>query len=177
MVDFNELSNYARSLDSNVEVLSINIEDIEFEKRVALKCFYCSKYNKQWTCPPRIPKLDYQALFKEYTQAAAVCYSQSIDEETYDLVRRETTVILHKILLELESFLWSKGEVMYITFIGGSCKLCKNGCFKDECKNPGKARIPLEATGMNIIKTMGKYGKSITFPPKEKMERVGMILW
>ena len=43
---------------------------------------------------------------------------------------------------------------MAISFIGGSCKLCKNGCAKDKCNNPGMARIPLEATGVNVIKSL-----------------------
>ena len=37
---------------------SIRSESFIFEKRVRLNCFYCTKYNTKWTCPPRIPEFD-----------------------------------------------------------------------------------------------------------------------
>jgi predicted metal-binding protein len=55
--------------------------------------------------------------------------------------------------------------------------LCKNGCGADKCNNPYLSRAPVEATGLNVLKTAAKYGIDIIFPPKETMFRIGMILW
>jgi len=48
--------------------------------------------------------------------------------------------------LKMEKLLWEKNNSTAISFIGGSCKLCKNGCGSDKCNNPYMARSPLEAT-------------------------------
>ena len=64
-----------------------------------------------------------------------------------------------------------------ISFIGGSCKLCKNGCGKERCNNPGMARIPLEATGVNVIKTLENIGIKVQFPIKDRFYRYGLIAW
>lgn len=74
--------------------------------------------------------------------------------------------------------MWEHNRPMAISFIGGSCKLCKNGCGPERCNQPYSARIPFEATGVNVIKTMEEQtGVKITFPPKDKLERIGLILW
>lgn len=56
-------------------------------------------------------------------------------------------------------------------------KLCKNGCAKDKCNNPGMARIPLEATGVNVIKSLANIGIKIEFPLIDKFYRFGLIAW
>ena len=66
---------------------------------------------------------------------------------------------------------------MCLSYIGGSCRLCKSGCGKDRCNNPYLARIPLEATGVNVVESARKYGISIEFPVKEFLIRIGLILW
>lgn len=48
---------------------------------------------------------------------------------------------------------------------------------KDKCNNPGMARIPLEATGVNVIKSLDNIGIKIEFPLINKFYRFGLIAW
>ncbi len=159
-------------------VVPIKFEDLVFEERVKMNCFYCGKYNVCWKCPPKIPSsIDFQKLYAEYDNLALVYCKYYFTEDTYNTVRNDSSVELHTTLLKLESFLWENNNSTAISFIGGSCKLCKNGCGKERCNNPYKARSSIEATGVNVVKTAAKYGIEINFPPKEFIMRMGMILW
>lgn len=64
-----------------------------------------------------------------------------------------------------------------ISFIGGSCKLCKGGCGKEKCNNPYMSRSPIEALGINVIKSASRYGINIEFPTDKQLMRIGMLLW
>lgn len=160
----------------HMKTAEIDIKDIVFEKRNELLCFYCARYNVKWTCPPRIPKADYKAIFDEYTHALFLYLDQPIEDD-YEKNRIDSSVLLHKALLQVESFLLENGNAVRLSFIGGSCKLCKNGCAPDKCVNPYLARIPLEATGVNIIKSAETAGVSIVFPVTQFIRRIGIILW
>ena len=39
------------------------------------------------------------------------------------------------------------------------------------------ARIPMEATGINVIKTLKEVGYDINFPIEDSLSRVGLLLW
>lgn len=168
-----------KTKDKFPEILykKICISDIVFEQRVVMNCFYCEKYNKNWKCPPKIPDINYKDMFNEYDNAMLLYVKIPFVKNTYDEVRTSSSILLHKALLFLEKQLWGSNNSMAISFIGGSCKLCKNGCGKDACNNPHMARTPLEGTGVNVLKTVSKYGIDINFPPKDEMVRIGMILW
>ena len=168
-VNFDDIKNFLTSRNPSAEIININIDDIIFEERIKLRCYYCSKYNTKWTCPPRIPDLNFPQIIGEYKNAAIISLSIDFDKDSFEKARRDSSITLHRLILELESFLFNHNNVTYNSFIGGSCKLCKNGCDSEKCKNPGLARIPLEATGMNIVETMKNYGVEIVFPPTKKI--------
>lgn len=171
------LTSYAAEQFPEYIIVPIKCEDIVFEERVKMNCFYCGKYNVSWKCPPRIPSLDYKKMFSEFNHIALVYCKYYFNEENYSLVRNESSIELHKTLLKFEKFLWDNDNSTSLSFIGGSCKLCKNGCGKEHCNNPYKARSPMEATGMNVVATAEKYDIKISFPPKDYIIRMGMILW
>lgn len=159
-------------------IVPVKYEDLIFEERVKMNCFYCGKYNVNWKCPPKIPaSIDFQKMFGEYDNLALVYSRYYFNADNYNMVRNDSTTELHNTLLKLESFLCEHNNSTAISFIGGSCKLCKNGCGKERCNNPYKARSPLEATGINVVKTAAKYGIEIVFPPKDFIIRMGMLLW
>lgn len=160
----------------HMKTADIDIKDIVFEQRNELLCFYCARYNAKWTCPPRIPKADYKAIFKEYQHALFLYHDQLINDD-YEKSRTDSSVLLHRALLDVEAFLLKNGNAVRLSFIGGSCKLCKNGCTPDKCANPYLARIPLEATGVNIIKSAETAGVPIVFPATSFIRRIGIILW
>lgn len=158
-------------------LVPIRAGNFVFEKRVRLNCFYCAKYDTKWTCPPRIPDLDYKMILSEYQNIAILRYERIFSKEEFDLVRSESTNDVHRMLLRLEKYLYEHNYSLAISFIGGSCKLCKNGCGKEKCNNPGMARIPLEATGVNVIKSLANVGINIEFPLEDIFYRFGLIAW
>lgn len=165
-----------KKTNEDISLYKIEYKDIVFEERVKLKCFYCKRYNNNWKCPPRIPDIDYKKVIDEYENIIVVVIRMEI-KDNYEQVRNESTNKLHRILLFLEQELFNENNSLAISFIGGSCKLCKNGCAEDKCRQPNLARIPVEATGINLIKTLRKQGVDIKFPVKNEIHRYGMLLW
>lgn len=152
--------------------------DILFEESVLLSCFYCSRYSRNWRCPPNIPShIDFKAIFQECKSGFLVLFELPFNDANYQEIRSETSVRLHKAILELEKILWRKGIAKVLSFIGGSCKLCKNGCSKDKCVNPGESRVPLEAVGVNVVKSAEKVGIKVVFPPQDTLKRIGLVIW
>lgn len=160
-----------------VSLYPIAPEELVFEECVRLNCYYCKKYDSSWRCPPRIPHLNYQKLVKEYAHGIFAKIEIPFSENDFPEVRTRSTNELHRALLKLEEYLWEHNFPMAVSFIGGSCKLCKNGCGKERCNNPGLARMPMEATGINVVKSAEKVGIRIVFPPKGSLVRLGMLLW
>lgn len=165
-------------LDLNdYSIKPIKSSQIIFEQRVKINCFYCSKYNTNWSCPPRIPDLDYKKLISEYNNIIIVSLNSKINENNFNEIRNKSTNQLHSVLLMLEMHLWENNYPLAISFIGGSCKLCKDGCAKDSCKNKGLSRIPLEATGVNVVRSLSNVGIEVKFPISDNLTRHGMLLW
>lgn len=162
----------------DVEVIDINTDNFVFEERVKHKCFHCKNYNVKWTCPPRLPAVDYKQLFGEYEHAVVVYTRSSIENgKISDQIRSQSTNTIHKALLYLEGEMYKRNNSLALSFIGGSCKLCKNGCNPTHCVNPALSRVPWEATGVNICKTLKSIGIEVTFPPTDYLYRYGLFLW
>lgn len=175
--DISTLLDYGRKKYPLLRMKEIDVKDLVYEERVKMSCFYCSRYGSNWRCPPRIPEVDYRKMLSEYDHAAFVWVDMPFTGQTYTDVRSESSVTLHRALLDLEEYLLEQGASLTLSFIGGSCKLCKNGCGKDKCNNPYQSRSPLEATGVNVVKSAAKYGIRITFPVTDHLIRMGLLLW
>lgn len=176
---FEDAMEYARN-QLRVESLDgiiIDAADLIFEERVRMNCFYCGRYNNNWRCPPKIPDLDYKKMMSEFDCCAIVYVKMPFNRDNYNDVRNESSISLHKAILEMEKFLWNNNNSTCISFIGGGCKLCKNGCGKERCNNPYLSRTPIEATGVNLVRSLEKYGIKIVFPPRDYMYRFGLILF
>ena len=177
-IERKKLLEYLKEKNPLAEGVFIEPEDLIFEENVKMNCFYCGKYNNNWRCPPNLPNIDYQKMMKEYDKGLLVALTYDIDDaENYSALRTESSVILHRLLLSLEKWMWNHNSSNAISFIGGSCKLCKSGCGKEKCNNPYMSRSPLEATGVNIVKSARKYGIDIKFPADKKLMRIGLLLW
>lgn len=163
--------------DGPIKLYAMSPKDLVFEERVKLNCFYCKNYGTHWKCPPRIPQIDYQKVVGEYRHGAFAKIELPFTEADFPDVRVRSTNELHRALLKLEKYLWEHDEPMALSFIGGSCKLCKNGCGSERCNNPYQARMSMEAAGINVVESVGKYGISVVFPPEGKLARIGMLLW
>lgn len=174
-IDFNRIKAYLREISCDINLCTI--DEIIFEESVKLNCFYCKNYNKKWTCPPRIPDLDYEKIMNEYSNKLILEYSVDFEKHNFEEARHRSTNYLHSIVLKLEKYLWEHNYPMSISFIGGSCKLCKNTCSEIDCRNRGLSRIPIEAIGVNLIKTLKRINVDIKFPVTSNLKRYGMILW
>jgi len=173
--DIVELKKRALEYGAN-EAFTILPKDLLFDDRALLKCFNCSKYNSKWTCPPKCPMINFKDLIMKYREGILVIVKMDFNANIFDKVRRESSNKLHKILLRLEKDGFNRENHFTLSFIGGSCKLCNSGCGKDKCKNPQVARIPLEATGVDVVKTLDKYGYKLKFPVRDQLCRVGLLL-
>lgn len=173
-----EILKYLHTVNSDAEGILIEPGKLIFEENVKMNCFYCGKYNNNWKCPPNLPDIDYKRMMKEFDVGMAVVLSFGIREQNeYDRIRNDSSVILHRLLLDLEKWLYQRNSSNALSFIGGSCKLCKGGCGKEKCNNPYMSRSPIEATGINIVKSMKQYGVSVDFPTNRMLKRIGLLLW
>jgi len=168
---------FLKEIDPRIESVEVSSKEIVFEERVRLACFNCGRYGVNHTCPPRIPDVDYKKVFFEYQHALLIWCIMEFDEKNEANVRRESTQLIHHSLLKAEKYFWDNDNSLATSFIGGSCKLCAQGCAKDGCRQPLLSRIPLEATGVNVVKTCLEKGLVISFPVEGKFYRVGMLLW
>lgn len=164
-------------LGYDIHACITDYSSLVFEERVKMNCFYCGKYGTNWKCPPQLPPINYQKMISEFDNIALVYVKLSLSCVNYEEVRNESSVKLHRALLECEKWLYKNNNATALSFIGGSCKLCKNGCAQDKCANPYMSRTPVEALGINIIQSAQKRGIKIDFPPSEYMLRVGLLLW
>ncbi|MCI9631631.1 MAG: DUF2284 domain-containing protein [Ruminococcus sp.] len=155
----------------------ISADKLIFEERVKMNCFYCGKYNMSWRCPPRIPQIDFKKMMAEYKNAALIYVEMSLSKADYNTVRTDSSVYLHRALLECEKWLYLHNNAMALSFIGGSCKLCKNGCAAERCANPYQSRSSVESLGINVIQSARLFEIPINFPPTEYMTRIGLLLW
>lgn len=175
-MEFLKLESHLLQKYPDLKIYPLNVDDIIFEERVKQKCFHCKNYKEKWTCPGNLPLIDYKKLVREYDHAAVICNAMSINNN-FEEIRTKSTNELHRALLYLEKYLYQHNFTLAISFIGGSCKLCKNGCNKDKCANPYMSRTPWEGTGCNVVKTLEKIGISVVFPQKDILYRYGLILW
>lgn len=156
-----EIKDILRSKYPEMEVVAIRHEDLVYEERVRLKCVHCRNYRTKWTCPGRLPELDYAKITSEYAHMAVVV---------------GTAAQLHEALLYMEAELFRRNEPLAVSFIGGSCELCKEGCNKEACAHPEQARISWTATGCNVTKTLANIGIEVDYT-KNKDRRYGLLMW
>lgn len=174
----NELQDILKAQYPLLEAVEIRGEDMVFEERVKQKCFHCSNYHTKWTCPGHLPSIDYHKLVQEYEHAAVIICKMPIEHAAVDEeVRYKSTNMVHRAMLYLEGELYKRNNTLALSFIGGSCKLCKNGCSKEQCANPSLSRVPWEATSCNVISTLKNIGIEVVFPPKDYLYRYGLFLW
>lgn len=64
-----------------IECYPLDKKDLVFEERVKLNCFYCSRYNTKWTCPPKMPELDFKKIMMEYENLLVLVYRRKFKKE------------------------------------------------------------------------------------------------
>ncbi len=174
----NNLMMFCNEIAPDGSFVFMDPKEVIFEECIKMNCFYCGKYGRNWRCPPNLPDINYIRMFSEYDEGMFVSFEYDVTNKTqFDSIRTESSIALHKTLLQLEKWFYNNNRATAISFIAGSCKLCKGGCGKDRCNNPYMSRSPLEATGVNIVKTAAKFGIDISFPTENSLKRLGLIMW
>jgi predicted metal-binding protein len=137
-----------------------NINDIEFDSRTILKCMFgCSDWGKGHTCPSRPNSLkpwEYEAIFKKYSWGVII---HSTDKK----VSQEASFAI-----EREAFI----NGCYFAFSLSDCACCPEctGLKGKECNNPKKARPAFHSVGIDVFKTVRKFGLPLE-TLKEKGEK------
>lgn len=124
------------------------IDDIAFDNRTILKCMFgCEDWGYGHTCPSRKGSLmpwEYKKVFNEYKWGLII---HSTDKKTAQNASYK---------IEHDAFL--KGY--YMAFSLSDCAICKDCTgFKNlQCVNPKKARPAFHSVGIDVFKTVHKFG-------------------
>lgn len=156
------------------KVFNILPTDLIFDDRAIFQCINCKNYGHKRTCPPFKHNFNYQDMILKYKKGLVVLvkFDSSVD---FEKARTYSTNNLHRILLKLEKDGFNQDNHFTTSFIGGSCKLCKEGC-AEVCRQPQHSRIPLEATGVDVVETLKKFGVFLKFPATDVIYRVGLLV-
>lgn len=156
--------------------------DVVWDIRASHQCRTCSRYGHNANCPPNVPDTEYfKKLFSSYTYGLLVGkilkYS---NPDEYGRARSNSSKELHEILIELERQGRRRGHYWITSFIGGSCRHCLS-CDGSRCRMPEYGRIPVEATGIDIVETCKRLNIDITRFPEisildGSIHRVGILL-
>lgn len=149
----------------------------EFDLKAVEACRQCKRFGNKASCPPHTPDIDYyEDLLPTYNKGIIYYKNYKITNVTdWTKLGKESSLDLHKFLLDKRASLISQGKYFVTAFIGGSCKLCDTCQFP--CIKPGQSLVPLEATGIDVVKLMAKENVIIKFPVKTSFYRVGLLLW
>ena len=130
----------------NFKTIEIKTSQICFEERVKLKCFQCNKYNHKWTCPPKIPKLDYETIIKKYSSnGPKIVFSN--DDTTINVAVSLTDNKMSN--MQIKSF----KEIMEKTFEKNS-EIITSDLYEVDNHNVGKIKIISQAQDTSIYNNM-----------------------
>jgi predicted metal-binding protein len=152
-------------------------KNLYFDLKVCEACKSCKRYGLTGCCPPVIGTFEYyKKLLKRYSYGKIFIEKFIInDEKNWKALGRTSSLKLHHVLLKEKNQLLNKGHYFNVILGGGSCKYCKECSIP--CRFPQFRAIPIEATGIDVIKTLNKIGMFLKFPVKKVFYRVGMVLW
>lgn len=152
-------------------------KDLIFDIKVCEACRSCKRYGLTGCCPPTIGTFEYyKKLLKRYEHGKLFVEKFYIkDNSKWKEIGRESSLKLHKVLIEERKKLLNKGHYFNVILGGGSCKWCKE-C-KIPCTLPQFRAIPIEATGINVVETLDRLNMFIKFPVRTNFYRIGLLLW
>jgi len=153
-------------------------EDLFFDLKVREMCKSCKRFGKKATCPPRIESVEYYSkLLPQYEHGIIYYEKFYVGNGKYwiEKGKKSSLEIYEKVIHERNKLIAVHGHYFFIAFGAGSCKLCDECLFP--CRNPQESLIPFEATGIDIVKVMGKQGILIKFPIKTTFYRIGALFY
>ncbi len=152
--------------------------DLFFDLKVREMCKWCKRYGKKAFCPPYIKSVEfYSNLLPKYKHGQIFYTFSSSPKKTDKNYGKESSLAVHSAIASARRKLFSAGHYFINAFGAGSCKLCESCSFP--CGHPDNALIPVEATGMDVVKMMNNFKISIKFPAENQsfVYRIGVILY
>jgi predicted metal-binding protein len=169
---------------------------IVLDERVRLKCEVplCSGYGQYLTCPPYVMSMEtfsrILALF-EWSMLVQV-EAKGLDSrdktnkgidltviDEYDAYHHPFQMKLLEVVESVEREAFKHGMRFATGFVGGSCVLCDE-CVEDKasdaCRHPFRSRPPMEAVGIDVIKTAETIGLPIQLSSSTNVRWTGLIL-
>jgi len=169
---------------------------VAIDERVRLKCEVprCAGYGQFLTCPPHVMSVDafsrirsgykwgllvqVEAKNIDSTDKGKGRINQAILKENRKL-HRPFKLKLFEIVEAVESAAFKKGMRFAAALVGGSCVLCErcvNDKFTEVCRHPFRARPPMEAVGIDVVKTAENAGLPIHLSSSKNVLWTGLIL-
>lgn len=125
----------------------VSTQDVFTAPWVRLKCrFGCDGYGRSLTCPPYSPT-------PEEMRRILDCYKKAVLIQCSE----ETHCSVTEIAVALEREIFLSGYYKAYGLGAGPCNIC-NRCNLKECSYPDRARPSMEASGIDVFKTVRKAG-------------------
>ena len=169
---------------------------VVIDERVRLKCEVprCAGYGRFLTCPPRVMSVDAFSRIRSGYKWGLLVQVEAKDIDSTDkgkgrinqAILRENRKLHHPFKLKLleiveavESAAFKKGMRFAAGLVGGSCVLCER-CVGDRsseaCRHPFRARPPMEAVGIDVVKTAENAGLPIHLSSSKNVLWTGLVL-
>jgi predicted metal-binding protein len=169
---------------------------VVIDERVRLKCEVprCAGYGQFLTCPPHVMSVEtFSRIRPRYKWGLLVqVEAKDIDSTDKGKGRIDNTVLkentkLHRpfklklleVVEAVEAAAFKEGMRFATGFVGGSCALCER-CVEDKnseaCRHPFRARPPMEAVGIDDVKTAKHAGLPIHLSSSKNVVWTGLIL-
>ncbi len=168
---------------------------VVIDERVRLKCEVprCSGYGRFLTCPPHVMSVDaFSRIRSGYKWGLLVQVEANIDSTDKGKGRIDRAVLkentklhypfklkLMEVVEAVESAAFKKGMRFAAGLVGGSCVLCErcvNEKFSETCRHPFRARPPMEAVGIDVVKTAQNAGLPIHLSSSKNVVWTGLVL-
>ena len=152
-------------------------KDLIFDLKAVEACKSCKRYGLTGCCPPNIGEIEYyKKLLRHYKYGTFYIERFPVEDKSkYAEIGKESSLAIHNTLNKERAILLKKGHYFNVILGAGSCKMCEKCTIP--CKCPQFRAIPIEATGVNLVKTLDKLGLFIKFPVTSHFYRIGAILW
>lgn len=149
-----------------------------FDIKVREQCKSCKRYGVKASCPPYCETMEYyQRLLPKYKYGELIVLEYPIEDRSKwaELGKCSSQEISNEII-KYRNRLIELGFYFVVGFTAGSCKNCDKCSIP--CRLPDKSLVPLEATGIDVVKLAKKIAKvRLHFPVTDKFYRIGMILY
>jgi predicted metal-binding protein len=169
---------------------------VVIDERVRLKCEVprCSGYGRFLTCPPHVMSVDAFSRIRSGYKWGLLVQVEAKNIDSTDkckggiskAILKENKKLhypfklkLLKVVEAVESAAFKKGMRFAAGLVGGSCVLCEQCVidkFSNVCRHPFRARPPMEAVGIDVVKTAQNAGLPIHLSSSKNVVWTGLVL-